>query len=26
VIGGLAATYDGSNEVSGTFDITICPD
>ena len=26
VKGGLVATYDGSNEVNGRFEVTICPD
>jgi hypothetical protein len=26
VKGGLVATYDGSNEVNGRFEITICPE
>lgn len=26
VTGGLSASYDGGNEVSGRFDVTICPE
>lgn len=26
VTGGLYGSYDGDNEVNGTFDVTVCPD
>lgn len=26
VKGGLVASYDGSNEVNGRFEVTICPE